>query len=66
MKGELKMGISEARKQANLKWDRENTEKITIKLNKNTDPSKEQIRRTAEQNGMSVNQWIIHTIRKHL
>ena len=60
------MATSDAQKRATLKWERENSEKITIKLNKNTDPSKEQIRRTAEQNGMSVNQWIIHTIRKHL
>ena len=58
--------VSEAQKRAAAKWEKENIERLVIKLNKNTDPSKEQIRRTAEQNGMSVNQWIIHTIRKHL
>lgn len=60
------MGTTEAQKRASLKWDRENTEKITIKLNKSKDPGKEQIRAAAARDGMSTNAWIIEAIKDKL
>ena len=38
---------SDAQRRASLKWERENNEKVTIKLRIGTDPSKAQIRAAA-------------------
>lgn len=57
---------TEAQRRASLKWEQANNEKITIKLRKGTDPSKDQIRAAAERDGMSVNAWIIEAIRDKL
>ena len=38
---------SDAQRKASLKWERENNEKVTIKLRIGTDPSKDQIRAAA-------------------
>lgn len=54
---------SEAQRRASLKWERENVEKITIKLRKDQTPSKDQIRHAADQCGQSVNAWILDAIR---
>lgn len=54
---------TEAQRRASLKWERENVEKITIKLRKDQTPSKDQIRHAAEQCGQSVNAWILDAIR---
>lgn len=54
---------TEAQRRASLKWERENTDKITIKLRKEQTPTKEQIRHAAEQCGQSVNAWILDAIR---
>lgn len=54
---------SEAQRRAAPKWERENVEKITIKLRKDQTPSKDQIRHAAEQCGQSVNAWILDAIR---
>ena len=48
---------TEAQRRASLKWERENVEKITIKLRK------DQIRHAAERCGQSVNAWILDAIR---
>ena len=55
---------SDAQRKASLKWERENNEKVTIKLRIGTDPSKDQIRAAAA--GQSVNAWIIEAIRDKL
>jgi predicted HicB family RNase H-like nuclease len=60
------MAASEARLRANAKWDSENTDKITIKLNKAKDPTKAQIKAAADMCGMSVNAWIIEAISEKL
>lgn len=60
------MSTSEARKRASLKWEQANNEKITIKLNKAKDPTKDAIREAAERNGQSVNAFIIDAIRDKL
>ena len=60
------MATTEAQKRATAKWEKENNEKITIKLNKAKDPTKEQIRAAAEVCGMSVNAWIIEAINEKL
>lgn len=60
------MPASEAQIRASLKWERENNEKITIKLRRGQDPSKEDIRAAAAREGVSVNQWIIDAIRDKL
>lgn len=60
------MPTSEAQRRASLKWERENNEKITVKLRVGQDPSKEDIRRAAQREGVSVNQWIIEAIRDKL
>lgn len=54
---------TESQRRASLKWERENVEKITIKLRKDQTPSKDQIRHAAEQCGQSVNAWILDAIR---
>ena len=54
---------TEARRRASHKWEKENTEKITIKWCKGDFPSKDQIRHAAEQCGQSVNAWILDAIR---
>lgn len=59
----MKPKTSEAQRRASLKWERENVEKITIKLRKDQTPSKAQIRHAAEQCGQSVNAWILDAIR---
>ena len=57
---------SDAQRKASLKWERENNEKVTIKLRIGTDPSKDQIRAAAAAAGQSVNAWIIEAIRDKL
>lgn len=57
---------SEAQRRASLKWERENNEKITVKLRTGSDPSKDQIRAAADACGQSVNAWIIEAIRDKL
>lgn len=57
---------TEAQRRASLKWEKENNEKITIKLRVGSDPSKDDIRIAAEQSGQSVNQWIIEAIKDKL
>ena len=57
---------SEAQLRANAKWDRENTDKITIKLNRSKDPSKAEIQAAAARNHQSMNAFIIEAIRDKL
>lgn len=57
---------SKAQRDASLKWERENNEKVTIKLRIGSDPSKSQIRAAAAAAGQSVNAWIIEAIRDKL
>ena len=57
---------SEAQRKASLKWERENNEKVTVKLRIGTDPSKAQIRAAAVAAGQSINAWIIEAIRDKL
>ncbi len=57
---------SKAQRDASLKWERENNEKITVKLRTGSDPSKAQIRAAAAAAGQSVNAWIIEAIRDKL
>ena len=57
---------SDAQRKASLKWERENNEKITIKLRTGSDPGKDQIRAAAAAAGQSVNAWIIEAIRDKL
>ena len=57
---------SDAQRKASLKWERENNEKITIKLRTGNDPSKAQIRAAAAAAGQSVNAWVIEAIRDKL
>ena len=61
-----KLKTSKAQRDASLKWERENNEKVTIKLRIGTDPSKAQIRAAAAAAGQSVNAWIIEAIRDKL
>ena len=57
---------SKAQRDASRKWERENNEKVTVKLRIGTDPSKAQIRAAAAAAGQSVNAWIIEAIRDKL
>lgn len=57
---------SKAQRDASLKWERENNEKVTVKLRIGSDPSKAQIRAAAAAAGQSVNAWIIEAIRDKL
>ena len=57
---------SKAQRDASLKWERKNNEKVTVKLRIGTDPSKAQIRAAAAAAGQSVNAWIIEAIRDKL
>ena len=57
---------SKAQRDASLKWERENNEKVTIKLRIGSAPSKAQIRAAAAAAGQSVNAWIIEAIRDKL
>lgn len=60
------MKTSKAQRDASLKWERKNNEKVTIKLRIGSDPSKAQIRAAAAAAGQSVNAWIIEAIRDKL
>ena len=60
------MRTSEAQRRASIKWERENNEKITVKLRIGSDPSKDQIKAAAQASGQSVNAWIIEAIRDKL
>lgn len=57
---------SDAQRKASLKWERENNEKVTVKLRIGTDPSKAQIKAAAAAAGQSTNAWIIEAIRDKL
>ena len=57
---------TEAQRRATAKWDRDNTEKITLKLYRSKDPSKAQIQAAAEAAGQSVNAWIVDAIKQSL
>ena len=57
---------TEAQRRATAKWDRDNTEKITLKLYRSRDPSKAQIQDAAEAAGQSVNAWIVDAIKQAL
>lgn len=57
---------TEAQRRATSKWDRDNTEKITLKLYRSRDPSKAQIQAAAETAGQSVNAWIVDAIKQAL
>ena len=57
---------TEALRRATAKWDRDNTEKITLKLYRSKDPSKAQIQAAAEAAGQSVNAWIVDAIKQAL
>ena len=57
---------SKAQRDASRKWERENNEKVTVKLRRGKDPGKDQIRAAAAANGQSVNEWIIEAIRDKL
>ena len=57
---------TEAQRRATAKWDRDNTEIITLKLYRSRDPSKAQIQAAAEAAGQSVNAWIVVAIKQAL
>lgn len=57
---------TEAQRRATAKWDRDNTEKITLKLYRSRDPSKTQIQAAAEAAGQSVNAWVVDAIKQSL
>ena len=57
---------TEAQRRATAKWDRDNTEKITLKLYRSRDPSKAQIQAAADAAGQSVNAWIVDAIKQAL
>ena len=57
---------TEAQRRAIAKWERDNTEKITLKLYRSKDPSKAQIQAAAEAAGQSVNAWIVDAIKQSL
>lgn len=66
MEKELKS--SAAQRRASLKWERENTEKVTIKIRSDGSQgvTKEAIQAAAAQAGQSVNAWVLEAIRKAL
>ena len=45
---------TEAQRRATAKWDRDNTEKITLKLYRSRDTRKEKIKNAADYTGQSV------------
>ena len=57
---------TEAQRRATAKWDRDNTEKITLKLYRSRDPSRAQIQAAAAAAGQSVNAWIVDAIKQAL
>jgi len=57
---------SDAQRKASLKWERENNEKVTVKLRTAAAPGKAQIGAGAAGAGQSVNAWIIEAIRDKL
>lgn len=56
---------SEAQRKASAKWERDNADKITIKMRKDGHDgfTKEDIKSAAYREGMSVNAWILAAIR---
>jgi len=66
MEKELK--TSAAQRRASLKWEQENTEKVTIKIRSDGSQgvTKEAIQAAAAQAGQSVNAWVLEAIRKAL
>ena len=57
---------SDARLRANAKWDAENTEKLSIKLNTAKDPTRAEIQAAADRDGISMSRWVIEAIREKL
>lgn len=57
---------TEAQRRATAKWDRENTEKLTVKLYHTSGVTKPQIQAAAETAGQSVNAWIVDAIKQAL
>lgn len=59
---------SEAQRRASQKWEKENTEKITIKLRKDgaVGFTKADLQSKAKSEGKSVNNWLIELIREKL
>lgn len=57
---------TEARKQANKRWDEANKDRYYRVALVAPAEMKPQIQRAAEQDGMSVNAWIIEAIRDKL
>lgn len=53
------MAVSEAQKRATDKWQKENYEFIKVRLNKG---DKEKIKAAADQEGKSINQYILDRI----
>lgn len=66
VRGVAAMPISEAKKRANEKWNKENTELIALRYNKK-DFTREQLNSAAEREGFrSANAWIIDLVKKNL
>ena len=63
---QTQLKTTEAQRRATAKWDRDNTEKITLKLYRTRDPSKAQIQTAAAAAGQSVNAWIVDAIKQAL
>lgn len=67
VKGVNIMAITEARRQANDKWNADHRVAQTIFLYESRgDPTREQIKAAAERDGLSVNAWIIEAIKDKL
>ena len=52
-----------AQRKAQIKWESENVDRISIKGRKGI---KEEIKRAAERDGVSVNRWILDAIEDKL
>lgn len=62
----IAMSATEAQKRASLRWEKQHNEKITVKLRRDKDPSKDEIKQAAQRLGLSVNAFIIDAIRDRL
>ena len=57
---------SDAKKRADNKWDSKAYDKVLLRIRKDTEPTKETITRYAEQNGESLNGFIMKAIRDRI
>ena len=60
------MPETEAQKRAHAKYQSKAYDKILLRIRKDTEPTREKIKKKAEASGMSLNAYIVEAIREKI